>query len=465
MSVRGEASHHKDIEMNYPEALEYLDSFVDYEKQVTYDYNSFRLERIRRLLELLGNPQSKIKTIQIAGTKGKGSTCVFVSSILREAGFKVGLYTSPHLVNLRERIRILNSESKTVAEEIISREEICALVGKMEPQIERVHNELGELTFFEVITALAFLYFNIKSVDLMVLEVGFGGRLDATNVVEALVCGITPISQEHTDKLGNTLRDIAREKSGIIKDNISLSPLHTQIVVTAPQKKDALEIIRETCKKKKARLYEVNRNIFFEKVDFGQERQVFNVKGIWGEYPHLGIKLLGEHQLINAATAVGIVESLRFQDIFLPPYAIRRGLENVRWPGRLEIVKRNPLIVLDGAHNRESASVLKEAVKKLFSYEKLILVLGLSKDKDIAGIFQELKDVSDEVILTQAANPRAANSEVIKKYIDNKDAILTSTVGEALDKAQTRAKKEDLILVTGSLFVVGEARVCLLRES
>lgn len=488
--------------MNYRKTLEYLDSFVDYEKQDNYDYNTLGLERIKRLLDFLGSPQEKIRAVQIAGTKGKGSTSIFVSSILREAGFRIGLYTSPHLVDFRERIRILHSEGSSLARgvmpqwqersckrvgerkrvhglgEIITREEICALVEEMKPQIERVHREVGMLTFFEVVTALAFLYFSIKEIDFMVLEVGLGGRLDATNVVKALVCGITPISREHTDKLGTTLEEIAREKSGIIKDNISpsalrrtrtilkqqnISPslLQNQIVISAVQKKEAMEVIRETCKEKNARLYEVNKEIFFEEVSFSQEKQVFNVKGIWGEYPLLDIKLLGEHQLLNAATAIGIVEGLRFQDIFISACVIKKGLQNARWPGRLEIVKRNPLIVLDGAQTRESASVLRKAVRKFFNYEKLILILGLSKDKDISGVCRELAEITDRVILTQAESPRAANPGLIRQYIHNKDITLTHRVGEAMRKARLGAKKGDLILVTGSLFVVGEAKVYL----
>lgn len=473
------------MEMNYRETLEYLDSFVNYEKQDSYDYNALGLERIEHLLRLLGNPQDKIKAVQIAGTKGKGSTAVFVSSMLREAGFRVGLYTSPHLVDFRERIRILHSpeyslmcpvgreakerSSKRVeerkrapgADDVITREEICMLVGKMKPQIEKVHRDVGMLTFFEVVTALAFLYFSIRGIDFMVLEVGLGGRLDATNVVKALVCGITPISREHTDKLGTTLKEIAREKSGIIKDN---SPGQSQIVISAVQKKEAMEVIRETCKKKNTRLYEVNKEIFFEEVGFSQENQIFNVRGIWGEYPFLDIKLLGEHQLLNAATAIGMVEGLRFQDIFLTFSAIKKGLQNARWPGRLEIVKRNPLIVLDGAQTRESAVILKKAVRKFFSYEKLILILGLSKDKDIPGVLGELEEISDRVILTRAENPRAANPAAIQGYVHNKDATLTNGVRIALHKARLGAGERDLILVTGSLFVVGEARVCLFEE-
>lgn len=479
----------KDIKMNYRKTLEYLDSFIDYEKQDNYDYNALGLERIKRLLEFLGSPQEKIKAVQIAGTKGKGSTSIFVSSILKEAGFKVGLYTSPHLVDFRERIRVLHSQdnflrarrvmsegqersSKRVEgykrtldlDGMITRGEICALVREMKPQIERVHREAGMLTFFEVVTAMAFLYFSIKKIDFMVLEVGLGGRLDATNVVEALVCGITPISREHTDKLGTTLEEIAREKSGIIKDNISSLPGQNQVVISAVQKKEAMEVIRETCKERNARLYEVNKEIFFEEVGFSQEKQVFNVRGIWGEYPLLDIKLLGEHQLLNAATAIGIVEGLRFQDIFFTSSTIKKGLQNARWPGRLEIVKRDPLIVLDGAQTRESASILRKAVRKFFNYERLILILGLSKDKDISGVFEELAEISDRVILTQARSPRAANPSLIRRYIHNKDTTLTNGVGEAMRKARLEAKKKDLILVTGSLFVVGEAKVCLFKE-
>lgn len=467
--------------MTYEEAINYLNSFIDYERISTFNYlSSIKLERMEKLLSFLDDPHKNINAIHIAGTKGKGSTCAMVASILREAGYKVGLYTSPHLVDFRERIRILDSEFEK--ERMISEEKICKLVEKIQPWTNKISDssELGPLSFFELYTALAFLYFKEEKVDFMVLEVGLGGRLDATNVVKPLVCGITQISFEHTDKLGTTLEAIAGEKAGIVKSHVTRPSIYSgqdlsrtnvrdhmsqvQIVVSAPQEEVVAGVIRDVCRKKGARLYEVGENIFFEEVNFDREKQIFNIKGVCGEYSHLEMRLLGYHQLINAAVAVGIIELLRSWDIFISYESIRNGLEKVRWPGRLETVGKEPLVVLDGAQNVASAIALREAIKKFFTYDKLILVLGISNDKDIRGICQQLSEISDSIIVTKANNPRAVQPMDIRTHIENttKEVTVTYTVEEALKGAKQKAKKDDMILVTGSLYVVGEARqICL----
>jgi dihydrofolate synthase/folylpolyglutamate synthase len=435
--------------MTYGEALKYLDSFINYEKAPSFDYKqSLKLDRMRHLASRLGDPQKDLRCIHITGSKGKGSSSAMTAAILKEAGYRVGLYTSPHLVSFRERIRINGR--------MISKEELCGLVEKVRPLIERIDKK-SELypTFFEVYTALAFLYFKENKTDLCVLEVGLGGRLDATNIIEKpLCCGIAPISHEHTQKLGNTLAKIAFEKAGIIKED--------SVCVSSPQAAAAMEVIKKTCAEKGCRLFKVGEDLRFKEEDPGPlicqtwlDKQSFSVSGMFGEYPRLETGLLGEHQLVNAAMVIGLVESLRFYDIIIPYNAVRDGLRGVKWPGRLQVVGQNPLVVLDGAQNRSSAAALKKSVKKFFKYDRLILILGISSDKDIKGICEELQDVSDEIILTKAGLPRAAEPISIKGHL-TKEARITASVQEALGLARAIALPSDLILVTGSFFVLGE---------
>jgi len=441
--------------MSYPETIKYLESLINYEKIPAYPYKeSLKLERIKDFLDIVGNPQESLRCIHIAGTKGKGSTCAFITYILREVGYKMGLYTSPHLSDFRERIRILNPITddripKTEFEGMISENKLTDLISRLKPYIKKYNksSKYGPLSFFEVYTSLAFVYFRERKVDFAVLETGLGGRLDATNVVNPCVCAITPLSYEHTQKLGNSLKEIATEKVGIIKSG------HQSIVITAPQEKEALEVIREKCKEVKVKLCEVNKDIFYEKT-----RKGFNVVGIFGEYPNLEIRLIGKHQIINATVAIGVIEALRLHNIDVGIDSIRGGLYNTIWPGRCEVVSQEPLVVLDGAQNVASATALKEAIKENFKYKKLILVLGVSCDKDIKGICKELYDLADTVILTKANNPRATEPQVLAGYFNGKDTHITSNVKEAKAKALRIAEKENLVLVCGSLFVVGESR-------
>ncbi|MFH1678767.1 MAG: Mur ligase family protein [Candidatus Omnitrophota bacterium] len=333
-----------------------------------------------------------LKSIHIAGTKGKGSTCVFIANILRQAQFKVGLYTSPHLSDFRERIRILNPRLADAGlipefEGMISKEDLTVLVEELVPIVDEFNarSEYGGLSFFEVYTALAFKYFKEKKVDFAVLETGLGGRLDATNTVNSLIAAITPISYEHTNQLGNTLTEIASEKAGIIKSHqVTRLPGHKLIVITAPQEKEALEVIKNRCKVVGARLYEVGRDIVFEVEKTGQDYKQFNITGSFGSFTNLKIHLLGNHQVINAALAVSVVLALdRACGLKVGQDAVREGLRNTVWPGRFEIVLREPLVILDGAQNIASAKVLREVIIDSFPGKRIVLVLGISRDKDI----------------------------------------------------------------------------------
>ncbi len=400
----------------------------------------------------INNPQQSLRCVHIAGTKGKGSTCAFIAYILKAAGFKTGLYTSPHLSDFRERIRILNPKRRTRIpqpefEGMIPKNALTNLVEKIKPAIEKYNRicEYGPLSFFEVYTALAFMYFKKMQVDFVVLETGLGGRLDATNAVNPCVCVITPISYEHTRQLGNSLREITAEKAGIIKSN--------GVVITAPQAEEARRVLRGRCAELGAKLYEVGKDITFRKTKNG-----FSVEGVFMKYPNLKLRLLGGYQLINAAAALGAVEALRHYNIKINSTAIKNGFYNTAWPGRCEIVLQKPYVVLDGAQNIASAGALKQAINENFKYNKLTLVLGVSKDKDIKGICRIFYNLADKVILTKADNPRAALPETIERYFKGKETYLTNSVKEAMALATAKVNPEDLILVAGSLFVVGAAR-------
>lgn len=437
--------------MSYPEVISYLESFINYEKIPSYPYKeTLKLERTNGFLKTIGNPQRSLKCLHIAGTKGKGSTCAFISYILRQAGYKTGLYTSPHLSDFRERIRVLipGEYEKCDFEGMIPRMSLGDLTQRLKPAIDAYNKNstYGPLSFFEVYTAIALTYFKDKKTDFVVLETGLGGRLDATNAVNPLVCVITPISYEHTDKLGSTLREIAAEKAGIIKSKDA-------VVITARQQEEAMLVIEDKCSEVGAKLLKAG-----EDITYVGSNNSFKIRGFCAEYPDLKIKLIGEHQLINAALAVGAIEALSFNDIQISLDAIRQGLNDTVWPGRCEAISESPFVVLDGAQNIASANALAEAIKKNFNYEKLILVLGVSSDKDKAGICKQFYDLAHEVILTKADNPRAANPQSLGKYFLGKNARITANAKEAKELVKKIAGRKDLVLVTGSLFLVGEYR-------
>ncbi|MGA2775563.1 MAG: folylpolyglutamate synthase/dihydrofolate synthase family protein [Candidatus Omnitrophota bacterium] len=419
--------------MIYSQAVRYLESRVNYEKISNRPYKgSLKLKRIKDFLKTINSPQDSLKCIHVAGSKGKGSTCIFIASILREAGYKVGLYTSPHLTDFRERIRILTPRpaltglrKKNPFEGKIPKKELLRLVSYLKGRIDSFnkHSKYGPLTFFEIFTILAFLYFKKNNVDFAVLETGLGGRLDATNVIKPLACVITPISYEHTRLLGKTLTKIAKEKSGIIKRD--------SVVISAPQEEAPRKVIRQICREVNAGLYEVKNSTAYR------------------------VNLLGAHQLINAAVAQEAIEAL---NLGLSVDYVKKGLKNAVWPGRCEIVGRSPYIVLDGAQNKASAKAIKKAIKDNFNYKKLILVLGISNDKDIKGICKELSSLADKIVLTKAGSIRATAPGILARQFKNKEKYLTASVKEAGVLAKSLAKREDLILVTGSLFVVGEFR-------
>lgn len=427
--------------MDCKETLRYLDSFIDYEKIGYASREAFNLERMFHLARILGNPQNTFPSIHIAGTKGKGSIAAFTSSILKEAGFKTGTYTSPHQISPRERIKING--------EIIGENDLAFHAGEIREKLEK--ENLSFLpTYFEIFTMLAFNYFKEKKIDYAVVEAGLGGRLDATNIVRPLVAAISPVSYDHTHILGVTLQKIAFEKSGIIKKNC--------VCVSAPQNDKVLEVIRKKCESSKSRLILVGKDIGFKEIHHGPAGEIFNLRGMLKDYKFCVSHLIGRHQIENAASAIGIVEALKKKGAKIEAESIKKGIEKTRNPARCEIISKSPYVVLDGAQNRASASALKETVKRNFNYRRLLLVLGISKEKDIKGVTDELIPLADTVILTKAKVERAEEPRAIEKFIKGKPVILTDSVPEALEKTRMLSGRDDMMLVTGSFFVTGEAR-------
>jgi dihydrofolate synthase/folylpolyglutamate synthase len=361
-----------------------------------------------------------------------------IAAGLQAASYRTGLYTSPHLVTIRERIQV---DGKPVL-----KRELESVVAKIKPHVEAVDHDktYGELSTFELLTASAFVYFQRSMVDFQVLETGLGGRLDATNVVMPEICVITSISYDHTEVLGDTLAKIAAEKAGIIKPG--------RIVVSSPQTEEAATVIRETCLKKGCRLISVGSDITWRKLGSDLSGQSLEVKGLRGSY-QLTIPLLGAHQLQNAACAVTALEALG-----IPKDSIEKGLAKTNWAGRLQILRRRPLLVVDGAHNRDSASKLKEALKEYFHFDHLILIIGASADKDVLGIIEELAPLGNTVIVTRSRHPRAARPEALVGEFAKLGvkAEVAQDVNKAVAEALSKAGKRDLVCATGSLFLVAE---------
>jgi len=431
--------------MDYQAALEYILSFTDFERSpgVANSAANFDLRRMEELLERLGNPHLRARSIQVAGTKGKGSTAAMIASALIASGFRTGLYTSPHLHTFRERI--------SVDEHNITEEEFSALTERLKPEVDEVNirHTYGELTTFEVLTAMAFTYFSDK-VDFQLLETGLGGRLDATNVVKSEICVITSISLDHAEVLGHSLTEIAGEKAGIIKPGA--------IVVISPQKREAEAAIEEACRRNGARLIAVGRDVTWHKVSADMNGQSLSVKGQEGSYD-LTIPLLGRHQLENAATAVAALEALASRGVTVPKQSIVDGLTRVHWPGRLEILNHRPLFVVDCAHNADSARRLREALEQYFDFERMILIIGASSDKDVAGIAGELAPLATVAIATSSRNPRALPPSLLIEQLASQGVAteLTESVAAAACRALALAGPRDLICATGSLFVAAEA--------
>lgn len=425
--------------MDYQSALQFVLSFSDYERWPGAGYaERWDLRRMEELLQRLGSPHLGRKTAHIAGSKGKGSTSAMIASGLRAAGLRTGFYTSPHLHTIRERI--------TINGQLITEQEFAAFVSEIRPAVEAQNRgAFGELSTFEILTALAFYCFQKLGTEAQVLETGLGGRLDATNVVpNPDVCVLTSISLDHTAVLGDTIEKIAGEKAGIIKPGVP--------VISAPQLPEAMEVFRATGRSRSAPLTEVGKAVTWEGKGTDTMGQRLIVRGLKNTYD-LTIPLLGRHQLENAAVAVAALEILGVNR-----EAIVEGLAKVEWPGRMEILRRAPLLIADGAHNGDSARRLVEALKEYFTFERSILIIGTSADKDAAALIEEFAPFFDRIIVTASEHPRATPPIQLAAGFSRygKKAVETNSVPEALDRALAEAGRHDLICATGSLFVVAE---------
>ena len=435
--------------MNYRQAIDYLLSLVDHERQtpaLPRQKRIYDLGRMTALLESLGNPHWAVPTIHIAGTKGKGSTAAMVDAVLSAAGYRTGFYSSPHLHTFRERIR---RDTQPITEQ-----HFAALVHQLQPAAQQVAADpaLGPVSLFEFLTAMAFQCFAQDRVDFQTIEVGLGGRLDATNVVAPAVCAITAISLDHMAILGDTVGQIAADKAGIIKAGAP--------VVVAPQSPEAMAPILAACREKAAPFIRGGIDVTWQGGAADRDGQELTVQGRRGGY-NLRIPLLGQHQQENAAVAVAILETLAEQGYTIPESAMAAGMAQVHWPGRMEVLSRRPLVVADGAHNVDSTAALLDALPQCFDYRRLILITGFSRDKSVAGMVELMAAVNPTVIAARSRHPRSIPPAAIADLFGRNgvdEAPERDTVAAAYKLARELAGPEDLIVAAGSLFVAAELR-------
>ena len=411
-----------------------------YESAISYLFNlqkfgiKFGLSKTENILKSFGNPHIGQNYIHIAGTNGKGSVATFMGTILKEAGYRVGTYVSPHLVRFTERFRINGEE--------ISQEKTTELIS----ELQSVFNPDEPPTFFEAVTAMAILHFAREKTDIAIMEVGMGGRLDATNVITPLVTGITNISMEHQEYLGNRISLIAWEKAGVIKKGID--------VVTAVTQPQVIELFNDIARERSAPLWRVGKDIKYRRTSSG-----FHFYGTSHNIKNLKLGLRGIHQARNAAMALGMMEKIEKKGFPHTTEQIREGLKKSDWPGRMQVVRQNPTILMDGAHNVAAVKALARTIRSDFSYDKIILVIGIMADKDIASMLQAIVPISDRVLYTRPVYSRAADPEILmeKARLLNVTGEVVPLLKEALKKAEKMASARDLIVVCGSLFTVGEA--------
>jgi len=437
----------KNIQQRYQETLDYIYSFVDFSRTHQDDLTAenFDLDRMRSFLDRLGNPQEDYRSLHIAGSKGKGSVSAFCSSVLVESGYQTGLYTSPHLKDFEERIQI-NHQS-------MPRTDLVQLMDEMRPTIESI----PRLTTFEIMTGLGYLYFSRQGIDIAVVEVGLGGRLDSTNVISPDVCVITALYLDHTSILGDTLPEIAREKGGIIKPGTP--------VVLAPQREEAAEVIREITEDKNSSLVEVGRDYLFQTKSADLDGQTFLIgqSGIELEQEgiELHIPLLGDYQVENAAVAYAALQTLVEVGVAIGDEAIKRGFQSTTWPARFEIARRDPPVIFDAAHNPAAMQKLRKTIDQFFPDHSMVLVFGISEDKALDGMFDVMLPRTDFLICTEATHPRAMDA---KKMMARAAPFgvrgeVVKDVGDALVSGLQRAGEDNLVLVTGSIFVAASARI------
>jgi dihydrofolate synthase/folylpolyglutamate synthase len=433
---------------SYSKALRFVYSLADYERQRIVRYNSqnFDLERMRTLLKKLGNPHQQFRSVHVAGTKGKGSTCAMVASMVQAAGYKTGLYTSPHLNDIRERFQING--------EMISQADFARLVKQIEPIVARMR---PTPTFFDVLTAMAFKWFAEQKVELAVVETGLGGRLDSTNVLKPEVSAITSISKDHMAQLGNTVAKIAEEKAGIFKTGVP--------AVTVQQDPEVEVVLKRVAESVGTPL-----DIAGKSIEFSYRFESSRLQGPHNriclstpnsKFEHLAVPLIGEHQAINCGLALSIIDRLKTRGLVISDARAMEGLSKTFVPGRMELLSQMPRILVDCAHNAASVDAMMRAIGQHIPYDSMVVIFGCCADKDVSGMLERITSGADKVIFTKVNNIRSSDpSELAAQYIEQygKMAQVASTLEDALAIAYRAVTKEDLICITGSFYLVGEAK-------
>jgi len=433
---------------SYAKSLRYLASLNDFERLriVRYTSQNFDLDRMRALLKKLGNPQDQFKSVHIAGTKGKGSTCAMIASMLQACGYKVGLYTSPHLIDVRERIAING--------EMIHQTDFARIVKLAEPIVERMK---PRATYFDVLTAIAFKHFAEHKVDIAIVETGLGGRLDSTNVIKPEVTGITSISKDHMAQLGSTIAKIAEEKGGIFKAGIP--------AISVQQDPDADAVLKRVAEKNGTVL-----EVTGQSIEFSYRFESSRMQGphnrvclttASSKFEHLAVPLLGEHQAINCGLALSVIDRLKSRGFTISDAKAMEGLAKTSVPGRMEMLSQSPRVVCDAAHNAASLDAMLRAIGQHIPYDSMVIIFGCCSDKDVPGMLERIAGGADKVIFTRVNNIRSADpNELAARYVElyGKMAQVAPTLEEALGIANRAVTKEDLITITGSFYLVGEAK-------
>jgi dihydrofolate synthase / folylpolyglutamate synthase len=433
---------------SYAKALRFLNGLNDYERLriVRYNPKTFDLERMRTLLRKLGNPQAAFRSVHIAGTKGKGSTCAMVASMLEGCGYRVGLYTSPHLVDIRERIQING--------QMISHAEFVRLVRLTAPLVQRAK---PMPTYFDVLTAIAFRYFAEQKVDIAVIETGLGGRLDSTNVLRPEVTAVTSISKDHMAQLGDTLDKIAAEKAGIFKPGIP--------ALTVMQPPEVETVLRASAEKAGAPF-----DVTGKSIEFSYRFESSRMQGPHNRvclttpisrFEHLAVPLLGDHQAVNCGLALAIIDRLKARGVAINDMRAMEGLSRTQLPGRMQMLSTSPRVLADGAHNAASIDAMMRAIGQHIPYDSMVVIFGCCADKDVPGMLERITSGADKVIFTKVNNIRTADpDELAARYVElyGKMAQVATSLEDALDIAYRAVSKEDLICITGSFYLVGEAK-------
>ena len=440
--------HHSNGVSAYSKAMRFLSTLTDHERLriVRYNNANFDLNRMRHLLKKIGNPHDDFKSVHVAGTKGKGSTCTMVASMLQSCGHKVGLYTSPHLCDIRERIQVNG--------DMISHADFARLIRMVAPHVNRMD---PAPSFFDVITAIAFKYFAEQKVDIAVIETGLGGRLDSTNVIKPEVTAITSISKDHMQQLGYTLAKIAEEKAGIFKHGIP--------AVTVTQDPEVETVLKRIAEKVGAPFDVTGKSIEFS-YRFESSRMLGPHNRIClttpnSKFEHLAVPLIGEHQAINCGLALSILDRLKGRGVVINDSKAMEGLSKTVIPGRMEMLSTTPRVIADGAHNAASIDAMMRAIGQHVPYDSMVVIFGCCGDKDIPGMLERITSGADKVIFTNVDSVRTADpEELAARYIElyGKMAQVAATLEEALEIANRAVTKEDLICITGSFYLVGEAK-------